>query len=66
MPTWERDRRNRNHLLQAGWRVAIVWECVLRKGVEPEIMLKLEQWLRGTEPEFETQSAPPRWSADTG
>ena len=54
----ERDRRNRDHLLQAGWRVAVVWECVLRKGAEPEIMLKLEQWLRGTELEFKAGLLP--------
>ena len=50
----ERDRRNRHSLLQAGWRVAIVWECALRKGIEPGIALELEQWLRGTEREFQT------------
>lgn len=49
----ERDRRNRHRLLQAGWRVAVVWECALRKGIEPGIVLELEQWLRGTEWEFE-------------
>ena len=26
----ERDRRTRGELLEAGWRVAIVWECVRR------------------------------------
>ena len=50
----ERDQRNSSRLLQAGWRVAIIWECALRKGSEPGIALQLEQWLRGTEREFET------------
>ena len=28
-----RDRRNERLLLEAGWRVAIVWECALRRNV---------------------------------
>ena len=27
----ERDRKNTNALLDAGWRVVVVWECALRK-----------------------------------
>lgn len=27
----ERDRRNRQALLDAGWRVFVVWECALRR-----------------------------------
>ena len=50
----ERDRRNRHRLLEVGWRVAIVWECALRKEAEPGTLLDLERWLRGTEREFET------------
>ena len=50
----ERDHQNRLALLEAGWRIATVWECALRKGGESETARKLEQWLRGGEREFET------------
>ena len=50
----ERDGRNRNDLLDEGWRVAIVWECALRKRGQFETALNLEQWLRGSESTFET------------
>ena len=39
-----RDERNRAMLLAAGWRVAIVWECGMRK--DPELMAtRLSDWL---------------------
>lgn len=50
----ERDHQNRLDLLEAGWRIATVWECALRKGGESETARKLEQWLRGGDREFET------------
>ena len=50
----ERDRRNRLALLEAGWRVAIVWECALRKHGVLETPLMLDEWLRGNELEFQT------------
>ena len=50
----ERDRRNRRDLLEAGWRIAIVWECALRKGGEFGTALRLDQWLRTGDSEFET------------
>lgn len=47
-----RDRRNRDQLLAAGWRVADVWECVL-KGRErmplPEVLQLCDDFLRGEE-----------------
>ena len=49
----QRDRRNRQDLLRAGWRVAIVWECALRKQVDVGIALPLDRWLRGNEREFD-------------
>ncbi len=47
-----RDQRNRRKLLEAGWRVATVWECALRKGGEAEVVSKLDRWLRGGAQEF--------------
>ena len=53
----ERDQRNRRDLLRAGWRVAVVWECELRKQVEAGIALRLERWLRGSDREFDASFA---------
>ena len=50
----DRDRRKRAELLEAGWRVAVVWECALRKGGEVGTASELEHWLRGNSREFET------------
>ena len=52
-----RDKRNQHHLLEAGWRVAIVWECALRKQGELQIALMLDRWLHGVERTFETHLA---------
>lgn len=42
----ERDTRNRDQLLVAGWRVATVWECGLRK--TPDIIAaEVTTWLTG-------------------
>ena len=61
----ERDRRNRRELLEAGWRVAIVWECALGKQREFETVLMLDRWLQGTAREFET-CLPNETSRDRG
>ena len=50
----ERDERARRDLLEAGWRVAVIWECALRNGREVETASRVEGWLRGNEREFET------------
>lgn len=39
-----RDRRNEQALLLAGWRVAVVWECALRKDADGS-MAKLAEWI---------------------
>jgi DNA mismatch endonuclease (patch repair protein) len=46
-----RDRRVREELLAAGWRVAVVWECALRgAGRDVEgVVRHLTDWLRGEE-----------------
>ena len=48
----ERDRRNQRNLLDAGWRVAIVWECALRKDAL-RTALYVDGWLRGSDRSFE-------------
>lgn len=40
-----RDQSTRAALLEQGWRVAIVWECGLKRSPE-EIAARLETWLR--------------------
>ncbi|SHF06030.1 T/G mismatch-specific endonuclease [Thermomonas hydrothermalis] len=49
------DRRARDALLAAGWRVAVVWECALRgAGTDPgKVGQRLAVWLHGNEPETE-------------
>ena len=50
----ERDRRTKEDLLEAGWRVAVVWECALRKARADRTSSTLDHWLRGDERYFET------------
>lgn len=48
----ERDRRNETRLLDAGWRVATIWECALRgKGAEALMRAvdRIERWIRSDE-----------------
>lgn len=41
----ERDRRVENRLLEAGWRVATIWECGLAKSEAPRNFERLQDWL---------------------
>ena len=41
----ERDSRNIGKLREAGWRVAIVWECALKKERPETIAEKVSHWL---------------------
>lgn len=50
----ERDKRNQRDLLESGWRVAIVWECALRRQGHIDTAVNLDQWLRGSDSTFET------------
>lgn len=45
------DSRNRASLLEAGWRVAVVWECALRGATHnmDDVAETLAAWLRGEE-----------------
>jgi DNA mismatch endonuclease (patch repair protein) len=52
-----RDHDDRVFLAEAGWRVAVVWECAI-KGPKKEHRVEatveaLDQWLRGNQPEYE-------------
>ena len=51
-----RDQRNQENLRAAGWRIATVWECSLRKHRVPIVAQNLGEWLRGTEPSFNSDS----------
>ena len=48
----KRDRRNVESLREAGTRVAIIWECGLRKATCADIH-ELYEWLRSAEDFFE-------------
>ena len=50
-----RDKRNAQALSAAGWRVATVWECALKKDPAVQVASRLERWLRGDEVTFEAQ-----------
>lgn len=52
--TLARDRRNRRRLLEFGWRIAIIWECTLKKGGEDRVTSELDCWLRGNSQEFDS------------
>ncbi len=43
-----RDARNVALLGEQGWRVAIVWECALKRSVD-EVAQAVGMWLRGNE-----------------
>lgn len=70
----ENDRRVFSRLVEAGWRVAVVWECALRgrdRNVE-EVVRQLAGWLPRMDSqviELASPRAQPRFSAvdaDTG
>lgn len=42
----ERDHRVREHLLNAGWRVATVWECALSATNAERTARQLARWLQ--------------------
>jgi len=50
---WERDLRVLNELNDAGWRVAIIWECATREqGVFEQTIKKLGKWIREQDTDF--------------
>jgi len=49
-----RDEKVRLRLLKDGWRVAIIWECVLRKNNKDNVPLKIMlDWVQSDENELE-------------
>lgn len=56
-----RDQRVIKELRLLGWRVAVIWECALRKNAQAG-MDSLEQFLRspGTEIDISLRSQPPK------
>lgn len=59
-----RDKRNQHDLLKSGWRVAVVWECSLRKQRRLKTAEELEMWLRRSDKMFET-TAPSTLAGST-
>lgn len=48
------DLSQAKKLMEQGWRVATVWECVLRKPHDVDVTAEtLAQWLRGNSPTIE-------------
>ncbi len=53
-----RDARNRKLLLDAGWRVADVWECAVKGKLRlgnSEVLVRLVSWINGENPEMEVR-----------
>lgn len=50
----QRDALVRGELLEKGWRVAVIWECALKKAhLSEQTADRLVSWLRGEEKELE-------------
>lgn len=45
--TIARDRRNLERLRQAGWRIAIVWECTFKENPPGDVAERVAEWLKG-------------------
>lgn len=56
----ERDRLVIEALQKLGWRIAIVWECGLRKPYAVSTVDQLEKWLRSADAFFESELVRPR------
>ncbi len=49
-----RDERNRQQLLQAGWRIAVVWECSLRGNRLQSTVSQFANWIASDSRAFST------------
>ena len=54
--TEARDQRSRARLLEAGWRVAIVWECSLRGKHLMATVSEIAEWLTSDSSAYSTDS----------
>jgi DNA mismatch endonuclease (patch repair protein) len=45
----QRDKQNTDHLLRAGWRVLIVWECAIRSRHDSGLAEEMASWIRSSE-----------------
>jgi DNA mismatch endonuclease (patch repair protein) len=45
----KRDQQNIVHLLRAGWRVLLVWECAIRSKNGSELAKEMDSWIRSSE-----------------
>lgn len=54
----DRDRRNEALLHEAGWRVAIVWECALRANDVEPLIERIAGWIRSDDARFEVPLIP--------
>lgn len=59
----ERDRRNHEALIGAGWRVAIIWECALKLPGAPGVAATLADWIRSDSVSVEIPSRDLPFSA---
>ena len=50
-----RDHRNGRALRAAGWRVATVWECTMKRQPAATVARRLEEWLIGDKPRFDSE-----------
>ena len=41
----ERDKRSRQYLIDAGWRVGTVWECAIKKYRTGDLIQEVRNWL---------------------
>lgn len=46
----ERDARNIRDLLEAGWRVGVVWECAIGREPPPGLIRNVEVFIEGGQP----------------
>jgi len=48
-----RDKRNIDQLTAMGWRIAVVWECAIKKkSIFEQTLFSLESWIRSDKPEI--------------
>ena len=54
----ERDRQSIADIREAGWRVAVVWECGLHRTVHDQTLEDLKVWITGENSRQFTSGVP--------